>query len=56
MKTRSILFAIAALALIASAGMFIVGSGSSHMSELKDFFWTPLPLALILFIAGLKTK
>ncbi|MFP6686490.1 MAG: hypothetical protein VB934_17350 [Polyangiaceae bacterium] len=42
------------LCLGASAGMFVIGSNSSHLTELKDFFWAPLPLAVILLIVGAK--
>jgi hypothetical protein len=54
MKTTTIVLGL--LALLASAGMFIVGNGSTHLSELKDFFWVPLPLALVLFGLGLKKQ
>lgn len=48
---------IAVLAIIASIAMYMVGSNSGHLSELKDFFWVPLPLAAIcLFIAFGKKK
>ncbi|MBT5824563.1 hypothetical protein HOH67_05565 [Candidatus Peregrinibacteria bacterium] len=42
------------LAVLASVVMFVVGADSSHLSELKDFFWVPLPLAAVLFWAGAK--
>ncbi len=45
------------IAVIASIVMYRVGKSSSHMSELKDFWWYPLPLAVICFlIAGAKKK
>jgi len=48
---------IAALAFISAIVMYMVGSSSGHLSELKDFFWVPLPLAVIcLFIAFGKKK
>jgi hypothetical protein len=48
---------IAALAIISAIVMYMVGSSSGHLSELKDFFWVPLPLAAIcLFIAFGKKK
>jgi len=34
--------------------MFVIGSNSSHLTELKDFFWAPVPLAVILLIVGTK--
>ncbi len=45
------------LAVIASIVMYRMGKNSSHLSELKDFWWYPLPLAVICFlIAGAKKK
>jgi len=54
MKTA--LLIVGALCFIASGVMFVVGSNSSHMSELKDFFWTPLPLGALLVIGGALKK
>jgi hypothetical protein len=45
---------IARLAFIIAFGMFLVGSNSSHMSELKDFFWVPIPIAIIALFAAMK--
>lgn len=45
------------IAVIASIVMYRMGKNSSHLSELKDFWWYPLPLAVICFlIAGAKKK
>jgi len=45
------------LAVIASVVMYRMGKNSSHLSELKDFWWYPLPLAVICFlVAGTKKK
>ena len=45
------------IAVIASIVMYRMGKNSSHLSELKDFWWYPLPLAVICFlIAGVKKK
>jgi hypothetical protein len=48
--------ALGAIAFVASVGMFIVGGNSSHLSELKDFFWVPIPLGVILLAVGAKQK
>jgi hypothetical protein len=37
-----------------SASMYVAGSNSSHLSELKDFFWVPLPFGLICFVLAWK--
>jgi hypothetical protein len=41
---------IGVLAIIASIVMFLMGKNSSHLTELKDFWWYPLPLAVICFL------
>ena len=33
----------------AAVAMFIVGGSSSHLSELRDWFWLPLPLGGLSF-------
>lgn len=45
MKNSMLLFGI--LCFIAAAVMYMIGNSSSHLSELKDFFWVPLPLGVI---------
>lgn len=45
---------LATLSIIASVAMYIIGSNSGHLSELKDFFWVPLPLVIILLFITLK--
>jgi len=47
---------VGGLALVASVGMYIIGSNSGHLSELEDFFWVPLPLAVLCFILGNRGK
>jgi len=42
------------LALAASAAMFVIGSNSGHLSELRDGFWLPIPLGLIFLSLGAK--
>lgn len=45
---------IGSLALLASVVMFLVGSNNNHLTELKDFFWVPLVLAAVSFLAANK--
>jgi CDP-diglyceride synthetase len=53
MNKKTVFGIIGALAIIAAALMYKVGKSSSHLSELKSFWWVPLPLALIcLLVAG----
>jgi len=57
MNKKVVFGVIGVLALIASAVMYKVGRSSSHLSELKDFWWYPLPLAVICFlVVGSKKK
>ncbi len=57
MNKKNVLSIIAVLALVASAVMYKVGRSSSHLSELKDFWWYPLPLAVVcLLVAGTPSK
>lgn len=58
MNKKAVLNLIGVLAVIASIAMYMVGKDSSHLSELKEFWWAPLPLALICFlVAGMgKSK
>jgi len=37
-------------------GMYLIGDNSSHLSELKDFFWTPIPLGILSLIGAFKKK
>lgn len=53
MNKKTVFGILGVLALAASAGMYVVGNNSSHLSELKDFWWIPAPLGIIcLLVAG----
>jgi hypothetical protein len=54
--SKRVLSIIGLLAVVASIVMYMVGKDSSHLSELKDFWWAPLPIALICFLAASKKK
>ena len=51
---KTVLNVVGILALIAAAAMYWFGKNDSHLSELKDFWWIPLPIALICFLAGAR--
>lgn len=51
---KPLFLALGVLCVLAAAGMYYVGNNSGHLSELKDFFWVPLPLAIISFILYTK--
>ncbi len=42
------------LAVAISLAMYLIGNNSSHLTELKTYWWAPLPLALICFILANK--
>ncbi len=55
MNKKSLFYILGVLCLVASAAMYFIGKESSHLSELKDFWWIPLPLgALALLMASRK--
>lgn len=53
---KAFLFSLAALCIVASVVMYVVGSDSTHLSELKDFWYVPLPLALVALLGALRKK
>lgn len=54
--SKSFLLIIGFLALGAAWAMRIIGGRSSHLTELREYWWTPLPLALICFLAASRKK
>jgi CDP-diglyceride synthetase len=52
MNKKTVFGVIGVLAVVASIVMYRVGRHSSHLSELKNFWWYPLPLAVICFLAA----
>ena len=53
---KKILFiALGILCLTAGAIMYNLRN-DSHLSELGDYFWTPLPLGVLSIIMGIVTK
>jgi len=54
MKILLILLAI--LCIAASVTMYIIGNDSSHLSELKDFWYVPLPLGLVALLGAIRVK
>lgn len=53
---KGLLFILAIICIIASVAMYIIGNDSSHLSELKDFWYVPLPLALVAILGAIKQK
>lgn len=53
---KPVLFALGGICFAAAAIMYTVGSTNSHLTELKDFFWVPLPLGAMFEVMGLIRK
>jgi len=53
---KKALSAIGLLAIIASLAMFVIGNNNNHLTELKEYWWAPLPIALICFLVASKKK
>jgi len=47
---------LALVCIAASAAMFAIGSSNNHLTELKDFFWVPLPLGLLLLVIAMRKQ
>ncbi|MCU0440266.1 MAG: hypothetical protein MUC49_20440 [Raineya sp.] len=47
---------LAGLCFFASAAMYQIGSTNSHLTELKDTFWIPLPLGIVFALLALKNR
>jgi hypothetical protein len=47
---------LALLCIAAAIIMYMVGKNSSHLSELYDYFWLPLPLGAIFLLLASRSK
>ncbi|MFM7668652.1 MAG: hypothetical protein ACKO7D_10760 [Bacteroidota bacterium] len=54
--SKILLTILSTLAFSASITMYIIGKDSSHLSELYDSFWIPLPLGVLALLGALRTK
>jgi hypothetical protein len=54
MNRKSLFYGLGLLCIIASIAMYLIGKNSSHLSELKDFWWVPLPLGAISLLLASK--
>lgn len=53
---KTLFLALSILCFVAAGAMYKIGNDSSHLSELKDFFWLPIPLGIICFIIYSKKQ
>ena len=56
MNRKSLFYMLGVLCIVASIAMYFIGKESSHLSELKDFWWMPLPLAALALIVEKRKK
>jgi len=54
MKKGVLFIVLGALVTIGALVMYQIGNTSSHLSELKDYYYYPLPLACILIAIGIQ--
>lgn len=55
MSTR-VLKSVAGLCFLAAMVMYTIGSNDPKLTELKDFFWAPIPLGIMLAVAAKLRK
>lgn len=55
MKSK-ILSVLATLSFASAGAMYTIGSNNSHLTELKDLFWVPIPLGIVLFLLAKKMR
>ncbi len=53
---KTLLLVITVLCIILSSVMFLIGSTNSALTELLDFFYYPIPIAIIAFLGLIKKK
>ncbi len=49
-----VIMILAVVCFVVAAAMFGIGSSNSRLTELKDFFWVPLPLGVALMLWAKK--
>lgn len=55
MNRKPAFYILGVLCLIAATAMYFIGKESANLSELKEYWWIPLPLgALALLLANRK--
>lgn len=54
MKQKLFFWIFGIICLVAAIVMYVIGSGSSHLSELADFFYIPIPLGIISIMLGFR--
>jgi hypothetical protein len=53
---KIVLVIIALICFIGATVMYVIGSDSSHLSELKDYWYLPIPLGIIALFGLVQKK
>lgn len=53
---KAFLIILAILCIGAAIAMYVIGNDSSNLSELKDFWYIPLPLGVFALIGAFRKK
>ena len=56
MNKKAIFGTIGILAIIVSIAMYVIGGNSSHLTELREFWWAPLIVAVICLVVAGNSK
>ncbi|HQY13030.1 MAG TPA: hypothetical protein PK133_12485 [Ferruginibacter sp.] len=56
MNRKKLYTLLALLCIVAALTMYTVGKNSSHVSELYDYFWLPLPLGALFLMLASRVK
>jgi len=56
MNKKAVFGTLGVLSLVACVAMYMIGKNNDHLTELKDYWWMPLPLAAILLLLAAKSK
>ncbi len=56
MNRKSFFGILGVLCIAASVTMYLMGKNNSHLTELNDFWWMPLPVGAIALLLASRTK
>ena len=56
MNKKRIYSLLALLCIAAAIVMYVMGNKNDHLTELKDFWWMPLPLGALLLLMASRAK
>jgi len=56
MNKKVVFGILGVLCLVACIAMYVIGGNNANLTELRDYWWMPLPLAAILLLLAAKSK